>query len=91
MTYFLFSFVFILMYGSCVAVLAYKAGKYGRGKMVKAANMSNQPVYFNTKNVQWVLINDAGQVSMRVGGSNFKCLHDENLWIDDFIKGASNK
>ena len=88
MTYFLFNFVFMLMYGGFVAVLAYKAGKHERGKMVKAANMSNQPVYFNTKNVQWVLVNDLGEVSMRVADSNFRCLHADNLWIDDFIKGA---
>lgn len=89
MTYFLFTFVFMLMYGSFVAVLAYKAGKCDRGKVVKAANLSNQPVYFNIKNVQWVLINDSGEVSMRVADCNFKCLRANNLWIDDFIKGAS--
>lgn len=88
MTYALFTFVFMLMYGSFVAVLAYKAGKHERGKMVKANNMSKQPVYFNIKNVQWVLINDSGEVSMRVSDSNFRCLHADNLWVDEFIKDA---
>ena len=94
MTYFLFSFVFMVMFGSCVAVLAYKAGKSSK-RLVKALNLSGNPLYIDTAKIESVLIdknanNDDGfDVLIHFGSqTRFKCRLSDNPWIEGFIKGA---
>ena len=95
MTYFLFSFVFMLIYGSCVAVLAYKAGKLSK-RLVKALNLSGNVIYIDTSKIESVLIDesvegegDAGVMVNFSSQSRFRCRLADNAWVSDFIKGAS--
>lgn len=94
MTYFLLSFVFMLMYGSVVAVLAYKAGKLSK-RLVKALNLSGNTIYIDTSKIESVLIDenvegegDAGVMVHFGSQTRFKCRLADNSWVSDFIKGA---
>lgn len=94
MTYTLFSFVFILMYGSVVAVLAYKAGKSSK-RLVKALNLSGNTIYIDTSKIESVLIDenvegegDAGVMVNFGSQARFKCRLADNPWVSDFIKGV---
>lgn len=91
MTYFLFSFVFMLMYGSCVAVLAYKAGKRGRDKLIKAVNKKDNPVYFYRSAVDYVMLDKERPdlVLVHIKGERMFVQIDKNPWVNDFIKGES--
>jgi len=92
-TYTLFSFVFMLMYGSVVAVLAYKAGKSSK-RLVKALNFSGNTIYIDTSKIESVLIDenveDGAGVMVNFGSqSRFRCRLADNPWVSDFVKGAS--
>lgn len=92
MTYTLFSFVFMLMYGSVVAVLAYKAGKSSK-RLVKALNFSGNTIYIDTSKIESVLIDenveDGAGVMVNFGSqSRFRCRLADNPWVSDFIKGV---
>ena len=92
MTYFLLSFVFMLMYGSVVAVLAYKAGKLSK-RLVKALNLSGNTIYIDTSKIESVLIDenveDGAGVMVNFGSqARFKCRLADNPWVSDFIKGV---
>lgn len=92
MTYTLFSFVFMLMYGSVVAVLAYKAGKSSK-RLVKALNFSGNTIYIDTSKIESVLIDenveDGAGVMVNFGSqARFKCRLADNPWVSDFIKGV---
>lgn len=94
MIHFLFSFVFMLMYGSCVAVLAYNAGKSSK-RLVKALNFSGNTIYIDTSNIESVLIDenvegegDAGVMVHFGSQARFKCRLADNPWVSDFIKGV---
>lgn len=92
MTYTLFSFVFMLMYGSVVAVLAYKAGKSSK-RLVKALNFSGNTIYIDTSKIESVLIDenveDGAGVMVNFGSqSRFRCRLADNSWVSDFIKGV---
>lgn len=94
MTYTLFSFVFMLMYGSVVAVLAYKAGKSSK-RLVKALNLSGNTFYIDTSKIESVLIDqsaeDKGDTDVLVNFSSqsrFRCRLSDNPWVSDFIKSA---
>lgn len=94
MTYFLLSFVFMLMYGSVVAVLAYKAGKLSK-RLVKALNLSSNTIYIDTSKIESVLIDenvegegDAGVMVHFGSQTRLKCRLADNPWVSDFIKGA---
>ena len=94
MIHFLFSFVFMLMYGSCVAVLAYKAGKSSK-RLVKALNISDKAFYIDTSKIESVLIDqsaeDKGDTDVLVNFSSqsrFRCRLSDNPWVSDFIKSA---
>lgn len=92
MTYTLFSFVFMLMYGSVVALLAYKAGKLSK-RLVKALNLSGNVIYIDTSKIESVLIDenveDGAGVMVNFGSQvRFKCRLADNPWVSDFIKGA---
>lgn len=91
MTYFLFSFLFMLMYGSCVAVLAYKVGKCGRDKLVKAKNKKDNSIYFYRSSIDYVLLDKTAPnlVLIKIKGENFLAPLDKNPWVSEFIKGAS--
>jgi len=91
-TYFLLSFVFMLMYGSVVAVLAYKAGKLSK-RLVKALNLSGNTIYIDTSKIESVLIDenveDGAGVMVNFGSqARFKCRLADNPWVSDFIKGV---
>jgi len=91
-TYTLFSFVFMLMYGSVVAVLAYKAGKLSK-RLVKALNLSGNVIYIDTSKIESVLIDenleDGAGVMVNFGSqSRFRCRLADNSWVSDFIKGV---
>ena len=93
MTYFLLSFVFMLMYGSVVAVLAYKAGKSSK-RLVKALNFSGNTIYIDTSKIESVLIDenveDGAGVMVNFGSqARFKCRLADNPWVSDFVKGVS--
>ena len=95
MTYTLFSFVFMLMYGSVVTVLAYKAGKSSK-RLVKALNFSGNTIYIDTSKIESVLIDenvegegDAGVMVNFGSQSRLKCRLSDNPWVSDFVKGAS--
>lgn len=93
MTYFLFTFVFMLMYGSWVARHAYKAGKSSK-RLVKAVNPLGNKVYIDTGKIESVLIDekveDGACVMVNFGSqSRFRCRLADNPWVSDFIKGAS--
>lgn len=92
MTYTLFSFVFMLMYGSVVTVLAYKAGKSSK-RLVKALNLSGNVIYIDTSKIESVLIDenleDGAGVMVNFGSqSRFRCRLADNSWVSDFIKGV---
>lgn len=92
MIHFLFSFVFMLMYGSCVAVLAYNAGKSSK-RLVKALNFSGNTIYIDTSKIESVLIDenveDGAGVMVNFGSqARFKCRLADNPWVSDFIKGV---
>lgn len=92
MIHFLFSFVFMLMYGSVVALLAYKAGKLSK-RLVKALNLSGNVIYIDTSKIESVLIDenveDGAGVMVNFGSQvRFKCRLADNPWVSDFIKGA---
>ena len=92
MTYTLFSFVFMLMYGSVVAVLAYKAGKSSK-RLVKALNFSGNTIYIDTSKIESVLIDenveDGAGVMVNFGSqARFKCRLADNPWVSDFVKGV---
>lgn len=92
MTYTLFSFVFMLMYGSVVAVLAYKAGKSSK-RLVKALNFSGNTIYIDTSKIESVLIDenveDGAGVMVNFGSQvRFKCRLADNPWVSDFVKGG---
>lgn len=94
MIHFLFSFVFMLMYGSCVAVLAYKAGKSSK-RLVKALNISDKALYIDTSKIESVLIDqsaeDKGDTDVLVNFSSqsrFRCRLSDNPWVGGFIKSA---
>ncbi len=92
MIHFLFSFVFMLMYGSCVAVLAYNAGKSSK-RLVKALNFSGNTIYIDTSKIESVLIDenveDGAGVMVHFGSqARFKCRLADNPWVSDFIKGV---
>ena len=92
MTYTLFSFVFMLMYGSVVTVLAYKAGKSSK-RLVKALNLSGNVIYIDTSKIDSVLIDenleDGAGVMVNFGSqSRFRCRLADNSWVSDFIKGV---
>lgn len=91
MTYFLFAFVFMLMYGSWIAGHAYKAGKSSK-RLVKAVNPLGNKVYIDTSKIELVLIDEKVEVGVAVylgSQSRFKCRLADNPWVNDFIKGAS--
>ncbi len=92
MIHFLFSFVFMLMYGSCVAVLAYNAGKSSK-RLIKALNFSGNTIYIDTSKIESVLIDenveDGAGVIVNFGSqARFKCRLADNPWVSDFIKGV---
>ena len=94
MSYFLFSLVFMLMYGSFIAVLAYKAGKSSK-RLVKALNLSGNTIYIDTSKIESVLIDenvegegDAGVMVNFGSQSRLKCRLSDNPWVSDFVKGA---
>ena len=91
MTYFLFSFLFMLMYGGCVAVLAYKAGKCGRDKLVKAKNKKDNFIYFYRSSIDYVLLDKTAPnlVLIKIKGENFLAPLDKNPWVSDFIAEVS--
>lgn len=89
MTYFLFNFVFMLMYGGCVAVLAYKAGKTKK-RPAKGLNRSGNVVYIDTSKIEVVVIDESeGGVAMVNFDSHTRliCQIKDNPWVDDFIQG----
>lgn len=90
MTYTLFSFVFMLMYGSFVAVLAYKAGKSERDKLIKAVNKKDNPVYFYRSAVDYVMLDKKcpDLALVHIKGERMFVEIDKNPWVDGFIKGA---
>ena len=92
MTCFLFSLVFMLMYGSWVARHAYKAGKSSK-RLVKAINPLGNKVYIDTSKIESVLIDkkveDGACVMVNFGSqSRFRCRLVDNPWVSEFIKGA---
>lgn len=89
MTYTLLTFVFMLMYGSCVAVLAYKAGKYERDKLIEAVNQKGNQVYFYRSDVDYVLLDkERPELALtHIKGERMFVEIDKNPWVDKFIKG----
>lgn len=88
MTYFLFNLVFMLIYGGCVAVLAYKAGKGGRDKLIKAVNKKDNPVYFYRSAVDYVMLDKKcpDLVLAHIKGERMFVEIDKNPWVNDFIE-----
>ncbi|WP_010197062.1 hypothetical protein [Psychrobacter sp. PAMC 21119] len=86
MTYFLFSFVFMLMYGSCVAVLAYKTGKCERDKLIKGVNKRGDRLYFYRSTINYILLDhkvkDVALIDL--AGEKWHAPIHSNLWIKDF-------
>ena len=91
MIYFLFNLVFMLIYGGCVAVLAYKAGKCGRDKLIKAKNKKDNSIYFYRSSINYVLLDKTAPnlVLIKVKGENFLAPLDKNPWVNDFIAEVS--
>lgn len=91
MTYFLFNFVFMLMYGGFVAVLAYKAGKCVRDKLIKAKNKKDNSIYFYLSSIDYVLLDKTAPnlVLIKIKGENFLAPLDKNPWVNDFIAEVS--
>lgn len=95
MTYFLITFVIMLIYGSVVALLAYKAGKSSK-RLVKALNLSGNAIYIDTSKIESVLIDEnvgdgesAGVVVNFGSHTRLRCRLSGNPWVTSFIKGAS--
>jgi len=92
-TYFLFSLVFMLMYGSWIAFATRSnAGKSSK-RLVKALNLSGNVIYIDTSKIESVLIDenleDGAGVMVNFGSqSRFRCRLADNSWVSDFIKGA---
>lgn len=88
MTYFLFSFVFMLVYGSGVAVLAYKAGKHNQDKLIKGFNKRGDRLYFHRSSINYVLLDhkvkDVALVDL--AGEKWHAPIHSNLWIKEFIQ-----
>ena len=89
MTYFLFNLVVMLTYGGCVAVLAYKAGKGERDKLIKAVNKKDNPVYFYRSAVDYVMLDKERPdlALVHIKGERMFVETGKNFWIDEFIKG----
>ena len=95
MTYFLFGFVFMLMYGSWIAFVARSnAGKSSR-RLVKALNLSGNTIYIDTSKIESVLIDenvegegDAGVMVNFGSQTRFRCRLADNPWVSGFIKGG---
>lgn len=85
----------MLIYGSCVAVLAYKAGKSSK-RLVKALNLSGNSLYIDTDKIESVLIDQSAEgksdtdVLVNFGSqSRFRCRLADNPWVNDFIAEVS--
>lgn len=87
MTYFLLSFVFMLVYGSGVAVLAYRVGRHERDKLIKATNKRGDSLYFYRSTINYVLLDHKVKSVFLVDLTSDKFLapFDKNPWINDFI------
>ena len=81
----------MLMYGSCVAVLAYKAGKCERDKLIKAKNKKGNSLYFYRSSIDYLLLdnNVPDMVLVRIAGERLICPIEGNPWASNLISGVS--
>ena len=93
MTYFLFSFFFMIMYGSCVAVLSYKVGKHERDVLIKASNKRGNHIYFYRSAIRYVLIDHKVKdvVMVDIGSDRFLAPIADNQWVNHFTQSKSDK
>lgn len=88
MTYFLLSFVFILVYGIGVAVLAYRVGRGERDKLIEGFNKRGDRLYFYRSTINYVLLDhkvtDVALVDL--AGEKWHAPIHSNLWIKDFTR-----